>query len=851
MSDSLVSRLQERIRKSEFWAERSRETASHFYGLVCPECRKREAWAYVESPFAIICNRKNECGAQVRTLDLFPDVLTHIERDYAPTKEDPDRPAREYLHSRGLTAKSMKGLRFSYWKKVRKTKSGAVMFPIGTNAAGEEVWNGRLFNPPPGEGKTHNKGQTIGLFWRHPGISYDPGKSTYITEGIIDALSLIEMGLQAIAVISAGQDPSKFDLGDLAQRLVIAFDHDKAGAAGLRKWKAAYLNCTAIATKDGDWNDFLRAAPPGAAEQDFQKKLDSGEFRALAQLLVATNAHDYALTFDAHYGYPPGLFEFDGCYHYASTKPAKRGDPEVTVTRTSNFTLKVDHFQLDAGLDDDPVYRYHLRVQPRNGRPICCTVAGSELSAPLGIRATFLNRAKVMWEGEARPSTAFTRMIVDSKAPVVRQVGILGHDRESGCYLFRDFMVDPAGKILLPDRQGFFRASRQEFLRPAAIPCLKPKKGIAPARIYTLAHAAWPDNGPLAIAWLVSSWFVNSVKPELGFFPFLSLHGDTQTGKTRLSRIMNAMQCLDEEGLPMAKFNTGKGEIRKLAQRSGLMKALLEANREEGTRFDFDSLLTLYNYGNALQVRAMKSNDLRVHETDFLGAMMFVQNREPFKTKAQLERVISSAPFSAEDINPETTEAFNELTRVPLRELACFFLKVMQNRIFIEENWLNEHEKAREEIIREINDNRLAENHGLVLAFHRMLCQILHINHDLFPFIAGLASAKHDRCSHRQATLADAFFEAINEVSDGTADRFMENARGRLHVKMTVALKTLEANGYKFLVGQLHKDLAGHPAFLRNNVPYRGYFGSTASSPCKVWEFDARKLGEELETEKC
>ena len=64
------------------------------------------------------------------------------------------------------------------------------------------VYNGRIFNPPHGEGKTHNKGSTSGIFWKHPGREYDQNKFTYATEGIIDALSLWEIGEQAIAVLA-------------------------------------------------------------------------------------------------------------------------------------------------------------------------------------------------------------------------------------------------------------------------------------------------------------------------------------------------------------------------------------------------------------------------------------------------------------------------------------------------------------------------------------------------------------------------------------------------------------------------------------------------------------------------
>ena len=55
----------------------------------------------------------------------------------------------------------------------------------------------------------------------------------------------------------------------------------------------------------------------------------------------------------------------------------------------------------------------------------------------------------------------------------------------------------------------------------------------------------------------------------------------------------------------MKKVNTGKGEIRKLAQRAGLFKALLESNNEDNTRFDMDALLTMFN-DNPLQVTSLE-----------------------------------------------------------------------------------------------------------------------------------------------------------------------------------------------------------------------------------------------------
>ena len=860
----LCMKIKNRIKSSEFWTPKSKETGAYLQQIRCPECGSSESWAYKEYPFSIICNRKNECGVVTKTLDLFPDVIRQVEKDYPATKKDPCRPARAYLNSRSLN-KSLDGLPFLYKRNVRKTGSGGVLFYVGENVQGEKVYNGRLFNPPVGEGKTHNQGSTSGMFWRHPALEYDPEKPTFLTEGIIDALSFIEMGYQAIAVLSSGQDPKKVDLGDLIQNIVLAFDSDSAGAGGLKKWRTEYPFARAITPLRGDWNDLLCSLPLGKAKKRFDKQYK--EFQVRAELLLAETATKYAEIYHEFYGYAAGLFVFNGCYYHSWMKLATAKNPEELITtRASNFTVKVDHYQLDTTIEDEPVNRYHIKIRPKKGRPTSCSVTGAELSASGSLRSMFLTRGRVVWEGDAKASLALAKMVVEAGAPVVRQLQLTGHDLKSGYFAFRDFAIDPNGKILTPDTKGFFRTSRQEYLRPAPQPTVKPKSGgPGAAKIYGLINTAWPHNGALAITFAVASWFVNVIKPEIGFFPFLSLHGDTQTGKTGLTRKLNALQCLDEEGLPMTKLNTGKGEIRKLAQRSGLFKALLEGNNADKIRFDYGSLLPLYNHGNHLQVRALKTNDVQTHETEFLSSLIFVQNTEPFRVKAQLERIISSRPFRAENITPETTEAYNQLAKIPLRQMAFSFIEIMKFRAAIQAAWLPAYEAAREEILSEVPDNRIAENHALILAFHRLLRDILKVDDDIKPFITELAARKVEQCSKQQTTQADHFFSALDALEDHISpyvvETFISIRRdlGELRIQIPEALKHLKQNGYETgHVTTLYDSLRDHDAYKTNgtvNETFRmrsttqGRAGDTdaaAYPPLKkkwrVWIFDLAKL---------
>ena len=436
-------------------------------------------------------------------------------------------------------------------------------------------------------------------------------------------------------------------------------------------------------------------------------------------------------------------------------------------------------------------------------------------------------------------------MIVEAGAPVVRQLQTVGYDRESGCYVFGHFLINPKGDFLTPNKHGFFEVSRAMSIRPAPHPTLNPINGIAPKEIWLLIYLAWGPKGVTALAWVVAGWWVNQIKARIGFFPFLSLWNDPQTGKTGLARILNAIQALDEEGLPMTKVNTSKGEIRKLAQRSGLFKALLEANNTDKARFEIETILPLYNV-NPLQTTALKTIDIQTREVPFLSSLMFVQNKEPFKTKPQKERVIS-LPFHKNEITLETKEAFNNLTQIPIQELAHFFVNIMSNRQMIEAEWYNEFIKAKKELYKKIPDNRLNENYALILAFHRLLCGLIGVEYDLKPYIEDIGQKKFDECNNRNETLADYFLNLLlgnelNENEDDPCYKIIENQH-QIYIHLGKAIMAIEKKGLplKVQLKDLQGSLQDHPSFIKSNAGRQ--LGKTYQ---KVWIFDLQKIVEEV-----
>lgn len=251
---NIYQKVHDHLIKSEYYLPTTRDNGRTISPVVCPECGKSEAFTYsvtnTTGPLAITCNRSNKCGTRTNLVKHF-NIKQNVEKEFPPDKKDPRKPARIYLELRSLK-KSLHGLDFFYEKKVRGLSTGAVMFRVG-----DGVSNGRLLNPLPNQGKTHNIGSTRGKFWQHPAFEYNLNEPTAITEGIIDALSLIEMGQQAIAVLASGANPTTIDLSKFT-KLLLAFDFDHSGILAAKKWKYYHPEASVIMPDQGqDWNSIL------------------------------------------------------------------------------------------------------------------------------------------------------------------------------------------------------------------------------------------------------------------------------------------------------------------------------------------------------------------------------------------------------------------------------------------------------------------------------------------------------------------------------------------------------------------------------------------------------------------
>ncbi len=847
--EELASDIIPEVKQSQYWNEKSKDTGDYLQNLTCPDCGLPNAFLYKSGPWAVICNKINSCGSKTGTAKLF-GLYEKISVKYPPTKQDPNRPAKVYMLSRGIPENLIDQARPEYIERTRAGEGGGVFFSVG------DVKSGRLFNPKGGKGKTHTTGKLNGQFWRLPNESYDPAKPLYLCEGILDALSFFAMGCQAVALVAAATKPEKFNLDklrNLGNEIISAFDNDEAGAVYTKNWqiylKEKEVSFSCIMPKKGDWNNLLRNAGTSAkAAERFKSEYKAYETQA--RLMTAETTAEYAKVYYEYHKKQVGLFNFKRCMYYGSVKnePGDKLDIKNPYM-VGNFTVIATHYGLSTG--EIPVYVYYLKVTPRVGRPVYTMAKGTDLKSPDTLKTFFLCSSKTHWTGGAIESKILTNRLSDASVPTVRQAKRMGHDHQSGFRVYKYFAVSPVGKIIMPEKEGYFKINNTEYIKSfgnkAINPFVDDGSPLDPQLIpkaLKLIYGAWAERGLVAVAFVVASAFVNDIKPKLTFFPFLSLYGDRSTGKSVLMTALNAIQGMNEEGLPLNGVNTQKGQVRVISQVSGMMKGMVEGNNQKKMSFDAESILPLFNHGHPLQVRAKFTNDNQEEELPFYGTLAFSQNVEQFQTPAAKSRVIS-IEFREEQLNKETKAAHDELASLSIEELSGFMAQVLAEREHFEKGWKEEYNNCLKILHSTVSDSRIRQNHALILAFYYLLCNKFfcketgHDEIDISDYVAELGAAKIKACREYKTTTADHLLEMLQELPESVRINgeyvqkitFCHVKDGLLWIHRTKSVQAVKQQGHTLPSDSVvFKSMEAHPACVEKSKKHR--FPKTSGSLC-------------------
>jgi hypothetical protein len=245
----------------------------------------------------------------------------------------------------------------------------------------------------------------------------------------------------------------------------------------------------------------------------------------------------------------------------------------------------------------------------------------------------------------------------------------------------------------------------------------------------------------------------------------------------------------------MTASNTAKGELRKISQRSSRVCCLLEG-RKDKSRFDYDSILPLYNR-NALYSRATTSQDNRTHDLALQASIAFIWNHELFTLKPAKERVVSLL-FKDTDLTDATSKAWKELEKFSPEQLAAIGDFVLRNQKGLTGNIIETCKTYANNLRRDgVLTARIAENHAIVLAGAAVFLTSLGLSNEIegvYKYTVECAKKKLETAK-TDAHDADYFFEAIEDVGPFNG---VVRTDAALIVHLAKVLPHLQKNGHSF-----------------------------------------------------
>lgn len=744
----------------------------------CPACGKKELYTNASSPWLLRCGRLNKCGESYHIKELYPDLFNSWSDRFpvsqtasAGTIANPNATADAYLqHGRGFDISQLKGWysQGSFYCGKRDMGTATVRFDIAPGV----YWERFIDRPERfGKQKANFVGKYQGLCWLPP--SWDPlaiasKNELWFTEGVFDAIALLQNGVNAGALMSCNNFPEKF-LETLALKLpassrptlVFALDDGKAGEMFTKKfvklarelgWRATAAQPPAARIKL-DWNELH--------QRERLSSKDLEEYRYNGKLLIAGSAPQKALLMYSKHGWKEFPFGHNNRLYWfkldldrfnkaesqvieaAEREGLELSDEEIreraiqeagSVAEIANCFPQALYYQENKLTDES---WYYFRVDfPHDGSSVKNTFSGSQLSSGSEFKKRLLGIAPgAVFTGQSgQLDRLMSRQLFNIKR--VQTTDFIGYSREYECYVFNDVAVKD-GRLFTLNEEDFFDIGK------LSVKSLNQSVDLHLNRDFKKLNNQWPRmlwqafgaKGFVALAYWFGSFFAEQIRKAHKSYPFLEVIGEPGTGKTTLIEFMWKLAGRNEyEGFDPSK-STLAARARNFAQVSNMPVVLIEGDRGDGKDpkqkgFDWDETKPLYN-GRSVRSRGLRNNGNETYEPPFRGALVIAQNAEVNASEAVLQRIIQiHTDRSGQTV--KTKEAAEWLERVSLEEVSGFMLKailqeaevmrVVTERTRYYEDWLASNG--------DVKNIRIMKNHAQLCALVEALALVADINQE-------------------------------------------------------------------------------------------------------------------------
>lgn len=748
----------------------------------CPACNKRSLFAAAESPWVLKCGRENKCGIEYSIRDLYPDEFGQFNKRHPATEKNPNATADAYMReARGLDVARMRHYytQEKWWSREANAGTATVRFYLpGTTSYMERFVDPIEVRQSDGSlevRKQNFSGPHRGLWWTPPDMAINAGDEVWIVEGIIDAISLWQNGIKAVAILSCANYPEHaLKNTETAHdvRWVWALDNDKAGKKSIRRFVARMrkdkYDCTAAiapAKSKCDWNDLHRL---GKLTTD-----DLPEYYHHGALLIATSVEEKAALIYSRSRSHGFVVDFDNRLYWWEMNPKdlerliEQGDIVDGDEETVRFdaALKVGKIKAISNVRPDFLYiqrreaqketSFFARVHFPDGRPpFNLDFSQGQITTSSEFKKQLVSAGGAWWKGDAKHLDWIGWRWL-SKLKTVEVIEHLGYSREHGCYLFPKVAVQD-GKVYEVGEEDYFELPRKS---------IKSRFEGGSMHIETtnrhyrkdwaqLVWRAFGVNGMIACVFWFGSLFAEQIRHKQSSFPFLEIIGDPGAGKSSLIEfIWKLFGHVGYEGTDPNK-NSLAGNQRAMAQFGNLPLVFMEADRDEKShakRFDWDETKGYYN-GRGTRVKGHKNDGVETNEPPFRGSLVIAQNAPVNASDAVLERIVQ-VYFSIAAHSSDSRAAAEEMQRVEVEELSFFTLLATMREKEVIEHISEKMGTYQNHLLKQegISHARLAKNHAQLIALTEMFAKVAELTDEQRKLTCA---ALVDACRQRQVAIA-------------------------------------------------------------------------------------------------
>jgi len=750
----------------------------------CPACGKKELFTSADNPWVLRCGRVNKCGQEFSVRDLYPEEFRDFTKRFEATPQNPNATADAYMReARGLNTMLMKGYytQEKWWSSQATGGTATVRFYLPKSQSFME----RFVDPVDvikSDGsrevrKQNFGGAHAGLWWYPPDMAMREGDEIWIVEGIIDAISLWQNGIKAVAILSCGNYPAHA----LTQtpdskgiHWIWALDNDKAGKSHIRKHvarmrKDGYCCDAAIAPAQSkcDWNDLHRLGKLNAE--------DLPEYRYHGALLIARSVEEKAALIYAHGKSSGFVVDHDNELFWweIDQKEAERlqengeyvgADSEEAVYRIiaekagkvrpiCNARPEFLYIQSNETLQET---WFFCRVHFPDGRPpVGLAFSNNQITSPGEFKTRLASAQAAWWEGDIKHLNWIGRRWLRRLKTVVA-IDHLGYSREHGCYIYPNVAVQDGRSYTINDEEFFELPKKmiKSLFRGASMTLETTNRHYRQDWVQ-LVWRAFGTNGIIAAVFWFGSLFAEQIRHRQSSFPFLEIIGEPGSGKTSLIEfIWKLFGRSDYEGIDPNK-NSLVGNQRSLVQFANLPVVFIEADRAEGShakRFDWDETKGYYN-GRGTRVRGQRNQGVETHEPPFRGTLVIAQNEPVNASDAVLERIVQLR-FTKAGHNSDSKAATDEMQGISAEQLSYFTVLATMHEKEVVDYVIEKtgaYQKHLLEKVEGINHARLAKNHAQLLALTNKFAQLVGLTDEQRK---ATCAAIQDACVARQNALA-------------------------------------------------------------------------------------------------